>query len=385
MITEKLYDKDSFIKDFEATVLECYRYFENYCVILDKTAFFPESAGQGCDKGVLGDTKVLDVQIKDGKILHITDKPLQVWNNVKGSIDFDRRFDFMQQHSGEHIISGVAHSLYGCENVGFHLSEDIVTLDFDKILDSSQLEKIEKLSNSKIWDNVRFFTYYPDSESLKNLNYRSKKELDGDIRIVEIENTDICACCAPHVKTAGQIGLIKLLNTEKIRGGTRIEIKCGGRALDDYNQKYKNTLEISAMLCVKQNEVSKGVKNMLEHTKTIKSQLSDYKTALITHRIEKLDLKNSVTCVFEEDLSPRDLQHFADSLFKKAGGLRAVFTPAADGFSFAICGEVDKLDSFFADFKNRFAVKGGGRNGMVQGTAQAEKSDLIDFFEKSAY
>ena len=215
-MTEKLYDKDSFLKKFTATVLECEPCENGWSVLLDKTAFFPEAGGQKADTGTLGGARVSDVLIREENIYHITDKPFNVGDVVTGEIDFDRRFDFMQQHSAEHIISGIAHSLYGCENVGFHLSDEIVTLDFDKVLNHEQLLKIEEIANRKVFECVNFCCYYPDDETLSKLSYRSKKELEGDVRIVEIENTDMCACCAPHVKTAAQIGLIKLLDYEKL-------------------------------------------------------------------------------------------------------------------------------------------------------------------------
>ena len=161
-MTEKLYDKDSYLKEFTASVLECEKSDETWVVVLDKTAFFPEAGGQKSDRGSLDEAQVLDVQIENEIIKHFTDKPLEVGNVVKGEIDFERRFDFMQQHSAEHIVSGVAHSLYGCENVGFHLSEEIVTLDFDKPLSEDEVLKIEEIANQKVFKNVSFKCYYPD-------------------------------------------------------------------------------------------------------------------------------------------------------------------------------------------------------------------------------
>lgn len=380
-MTQRLYYNDSFLKNFTATVLECEKSDSGWVVVLDKTAFFPEAGGQKADKGTLGEALVLDVQIKNETIFHITDKPLQVGETVEGEIDFERRFDFMQQHSAEHIVSGIANSLYGCENVGFHLSEDIVTLDFDKLLNEAQVLEIEKQANEKVYENVAFNCFYPDDETLKSLNYRSKKELEGDIRIVEIENTDMCACCAPHVKTAGQIGLIKLLGTEKLRGGIRIELKAGNRALEDYNEKYQNVRKISSLLATAQNETALGVERLLD-------TLNEQKTQIIGLRYEIIKLKSSQfvpesdkTAVFENDFSIKDLQMFADSLHKLYGGIRGVFAKTESGFDFCICGE--DLDAFFGGFKSAFDVKGGGRNGMVQGKVSAEKTQIEDFFKKA--
>lgn len=380
-MTEKLYDKDSFIKEFDAVVLECEKYHDNWAVVLDKTAFFPEGGGQQSDTGTIDNVAVLDVQIADNKIFHITDTPLPVGATVTGILDFSRRFDFMQQHSGEHIVSGVAHSLFGCENVGFHLGADIVTLDFDKFLNKEQILKIEEEANKKVFENVKFFTYYPDETTLKSLNYRSKKELDGAIRIVEIENTDICACCAPHVKSAGEIGLIKLSGGEKLRGGIRLEIKCGMRALKDYNEKQDNISAISAALCVKQSEAFIGVDRLLKQMADLKTELTYLKRQIIENKVATFNPKAHITAEFEAGLEIKDLQHYADALYKKSGGIRAVFSGAENGFSFAVCGDDDELQSWFKAFKEKFTVKGGGRNSMVQGTAKAEKTELAEFFK----
>ena len=237
-MTEKLYDIDSHLKEFTATVIDSYEKADGYFTVLDRTAFFPEGGGQASDIGYINDVKVYDVRIQDGIIYHYTVKPFKKGESVVGKLNFEQRFDFMQQHSAEHIVSGIAHKYYGCENVGFHLGADIVTLDFDKILTRDDILKIESLSNEAVFRNVAINAYYPDSEALKSIEYRSKKEIDGAVRIVEIEGVDACACCAPHVKKSGEIGLIKLLGSEKLRGGVRIELKAGKRALDDYNEKY---------------------------------------------------------------------------------------------------------------------------------------------------
>lgn len=379
-MTEKIFDKDSFLKSFSATVLSCEEYSENYAVVLDKTAFFPEAGGQKSDKGVLGNANVLDVKISDEIITHITDAPLNVGETVEGVIDFERRFDFMQQHSGEHIVSGVAHRLYGCENVGFHLSEDIVTLDFDKPLTKEEISKIEQEANKAVFENVNIYTYYPDSEKLKNLKYRSKKELSGDIRIVEIENTDMCACCAPHVKTSGQIGLIKLLSTEKIRGGVRIEMKCGKRALLDYCETYEILHKISSALCAKREETANAVDRLSEQISYLKYKYTGLKNQILLEKVENLNPENDITAMVEEGLEIKDLQTLADSLFKKWGGIRAVLSPADSGYAFAICGEEKALAEFFAKLKSSLNIRGGGRGNMVQGTILSEREEILKFF-----
>lgn len=377
-MTEKLYDIDSYLKEFKATVLSCEEENKTFKIILDKTAFFPEAGGQKSDKGTLDAACVLDVQIENEVITHITDKPLVAGETVEGKIDFDRRFDFMQQHSGEHILSGIANRLFGSTNIGFHLSEEIVTLDFDIPLNSEQIEKIELLANKAVFANEKIHTYYPDEISLKSLDYRSKGELSGAIRIVEIENTDICACCAPHVKSTGEIGLIKILSFSKLRGGVRLEIKCGLRALQDFKQKHSELQKISQKLCVKPNEAFSAFEKSISEIASLKFKIGSLKRESFSKYID-LTRENTVSVIFEADLENKDLQYLADLLYKAKGGIRAVFCDNQNGYNFAICGD-ENLGELFNAFKENFRVKGGGRNGFVQGSVQANKSDIEKFF-----
>lgn len=379
-MTEKLYDKDSHLKEFTATVIDSYAKADGFFTILDRTAFFPEGGGQGSDRGYINDAKVYDVQIDNGIIYHYTTKQFSKGETVTGKLDFTRRFDFMQQHSAEHIVSGVAHKHFGCENVGFHLGEDIVTLDFDKLLTREQISEIEKLSNDVVFGNVNINTFYPTEEELKVIGYRSKKEIDGAIRIVEIEGVDSCACCAPHTKKTGEIGLIKLLGSEKLRGGVRIELKAGSRALADYNDKYSNAFKISSMLCVKQNEIADATQKLQEQISNLKFELTGIKKQILLSKVDNFNPENEVTCLFEDGLDIKTLQSFADALYKKAGGIRAVLSGEDNSFSFAICGDEAELNDLFSKFKEAFQVRGGGRNGMVQGTVIANKSDIEEFF-----
>jgi len=383
-LTEKLYDIDSHLKEFTATVIDSYQKADGYVTVLDRTAFFPEGGGQASDIGYINGAKVYDVRIQDGIIYHYTSKPFKKGETVLGKLDFERRFDFMQQHSAEHIVSGIAHKYYACENVGFHLGEDIVTLDFDKSLTREDILRIEALSNEAVFKNVGIKAYYPDSEALKAIEYRSKKEIEGAVRIVEIEGVDSCACCAPHVNFSGEIGLIKLLGFEKLRGGVRIELKAGRRALADYNEKYLNVSKISSALCVKQNETADAVERLQKQLSDMKFELTGVKKQILLSKVESFVSERYVTALFEEALEIKDLQYLADALYKKAGGVRAVFSPISDGFSFAICGDEAKLSEFFKAFKKSFSVRGGGRGTMVQGTVVTTKDELMSFLDKEA-
>ncbi len=377
-MTEKLYEKDAYIKEFTAKVINCIADKTRYKIVLDKTAFFPEGGGQAADTGALADARVFDAQIEHGIIYHYTDKPLEIGSEIYGKIDFERRFIFMQNHTGEHIVSGIAHQLFDVNNVGFHLGEELVTIDFDKELTREQLNKIEHIANQKVWQNLPVAAYYPNDDELKNTDYRSKKEIEGAVRLVNIRDTDICACCAPHVKSTGEIGVIKLLDLERMRGGVRIVLKCGAFALFDYCTKYENISEISALLSSKQENAAQAVK-MLDQKYTAERQ----KNAELKKKIAELtvdSVNKDTNCIFIDDCDIKDLQLIADGLHKRHGGIRGVFSGADGNYAFSICGEETELDEFFKKFKAELTVRGGGRGGMVQGTVAASKDKIKLFF-----
>lgn len=379
-MTEKLYDKDSHLKEFSATVLSCEKSGENYSVILEKTAFFPEGGGQESDRGNIGEAAVLDVRIASGEIIHCTDRPLNIGEEYACTLNWDRRFRNMQNHSGEHIVSGIVHRLYGLNNVGFHLGAEM-TVDFDGAISREQLLEVERLANKAVWENVPIRAYYPDEKELKVLDYRSKLELTENVRIVDIKGYDLCACCAPHVKKTGEIGLIKILDSFKNKGGVRVFVKCGIDALDDYNDKYFNVQKISNLLSVKQYEAALAVDRLSDENRELKFEIASLKKRLIAEKTKSFVSESDKTAVFEEGLDIKELQLFADSLYKKSGGIRGVFSGEEGNYSFAICGEETALDLFFKEFKENLNAKGGGRNGMVQGTVAADKNEIETLFK----
>lgn len=380
-MTEKLYDKDSHLKEFTGTVLSCKKTGEKYAVTLNRTAFFPEGGGQQSDRGYIGDAYISDVQIKNGEILHFADKPLSVGQAYDCKPDFDFRFRNMQNHSGEHIISGIVHRLYGFNNVGFHLGAEM-TMDFDGELTRRQLDEIEDLANKAVYENLPVKAYYPTDEELKQLDYRSKLDLKENVRIVEIKGVDVCACCAPHVKATGEIGVIKILDFEKYKGGVRLIVKCGADALRDYREKYKNVLEISNLLSAKQPTVSAAVVRLNDQLSAEKAETAALKKRLIAEKAAGFAPDTDKTAVFENGLDIKELQLLADALCKKAGGIRGAFSGADGAFSFAICGEETALGNFFAKFKAAFNTRGGGRNGIRQGTVCADRAEIEGLFKE---
>ena len=225
---EKLYEQDPFLTRFSATVEACSQGKKGYDVLLDQTAFYPEGGGQPYDLGTLGGVNVIEVHEREGRVVHTCDRPLEVGSRVEGEIDWQRRFDLMQHHSGEHIVSGIAHRKWGAENVGFHMGSDVITIDLSVVIDEDQLRELEREANAYIWEDHPISITYPSSGELAQLEYRSKKPIDGQVRIVSFPGADTCACCGTHVRTSGQVGMVKLLSVQKFREGVRIELVCGG-------------------------------------------------------------------------------------------------------------------------------------------------------------
>ena len=230
-MTIRLYDKDVDMLDFSAVVKTCAQRENGYVVTLDQTAFFPEGGGQGADHGTLGGVQVLDAHDVHGEVEHLVSAPLTIGSEVRGHVDAARRLDMMQQHSGEHMFSGLVHGLFGYDNVGFHIGTEAVTMDFNGTLTEEDVRRVELLANQAVWRDQPVEAFVPDRETLANIEYRSKKEIDGDVRIVRIEGVDTCACCGTHVHTTGAVGQIKVVGVQKYKSGVRVSILCGRRAL----------------------------------------------------------------------------------------------------------------------------------------------------------
>ena len=287
MTTEKLYYIDSHLFDFEATVLDCRETEKGWAVILDRTAFFPEGGGQQADTGFIGAAPVTDVQERGGEILHSCGQALPVGAHLPCRIDREQRLVRMQNHSGEHIVSGLAHKLYGCENVGFHMGEDCMTIDFDRELSWQQLMEVETLANKAVRDNLPVLCSFPEGEALEKLEYRSKLELTENVRIVEIPGIDRCACCAPHVERTGEIGLIKIMEAERHRGGVRLSLCCGMLALKDYRVKQENIAAISQTLSAKRHETAGAVSRLMAEQQRGKERIAALSMELARLKAER--------------------------------------------------------------------------------------------------
>ena len=382
-MTKKLYYTDSYLTDFTATVLSCNEGKKGYEVVLDQTAFYPEGGGQPSDEGILGGVKVKDVRIKDHVIYHIVECPLEVGNSVEGKIDFDKRFDMMQQHSGEHIISGLINKHYGYNNVGFHLSRENMTADVDGELTSEQVSEIEYLANEAIYKNIPVQGAIYGQEEVREMTYRSKIELNEDVRLVTIPGYDTCACCGTHVKYTGEIGMIKFISSERHRGGTRLTLACGKRALKDYSTKQEIVSSAMAILSAKPEMITSHLQKLQEEFNETKFKLAEVKGKLFSYKVEEYIKCNQATlCICEEGLVPEELRKLCTLLIQKVDKTCLVVTPDATGFKYALGNSQIDIRPLCKAMNMKFQGKGGGSSELCQGSLLGEWEEIKLFLSE---
>ena len=383
MYTEKLYYKDSHCFEFTALVLDCRETARGPALILDRTAFFPEGGGQLADTGSLGAVKVLDVHEKEGEILHYCDGPLMPGERVEGRLDAEQRLVRMQNHSGEHVVSGLAHKLFGCENVGFHMGEDFVTIDFDRELSREQLMEIETLANRAVREDLPVSCTFPEPEVLKSLEYRSKLELTENVRIVEIPGVDRCACCAPHVERTGEIGLIKVLDWERHRGGLRLSLACGMLALRDYRVKQENISAISQALSSKRHETAAAVERLLQEQQKSKERIAALSLELARYMAEDREETEGNICVFDSMLDEVALRELVNLLMEKCRGIAAAFSgDDRRGYRYIMGSRELDMRSLAKELNSLIEGRGGGKARMIQGSASASAAAIAAVFER---
>lgn len=377
--TTKLYDLEPYGTQFDAEVLSCepHNDSDSYDIILDQTLFFPEEGGQNCDGGTLDGQPVLDVQIKDGVIRHTVSASFLPGTRISGQINWNMRYSNMQQHSGEHILSGLVHSHFGFDNVGFHLGRQNVTLDFNGFLSDEQLEQMETLANEAIYQNLGITACYPPKEELDALTYRSKIEIEGPVRIVTIPGYDICACCAPHVKQTGEIGIIKITDAVKYKGGIRLNILCGSRALTDYRQKQRQTAEISALLSARQDAVTDAVHRLKNDNFNLNGQLLSLQEQILEQKAALIPADTENLCLFEEQMESISHKKYANLLLKKCTGICAVFVGTEEtGYRYIIASVSQDVRPVQEILKQKLQAKGGGSREMVQGSLTGSRERI---------
>ena len=379
--TIRLFDKDSYLQSFDATVLSCIAKDDRYAVILDATAFFPEEGGQCADDGTLCEATVLDVQENNGVITHYLDKPLQVGTKVHGQLDFQARYLRMQIHSGEHIVSGLMHRKYGFHNVGFHLGSEI-TMDFDGELTREQLNEIEDEANRIIYENVQITAEYPSKDILVATEYRSKLDLTENVRLVTIGEYDICACCAPHVSRTGEIGMIKLLDAVRYKGGMRIHFLAGSAALEHYRKVWTDVATLSALLSVPQSDVVDGLKKRDAEIEKRGTVISSLRKQLLDYKIAALQETQGNLCIFTDDPDMLALRLLVNAGVEKCTGICAAFTGNdTDGYKYIMGAQNADLRSLSKQINTALSGKGGGSAQMIQGSCSAKESDIRAYME----
>ena len=381
-MTEKLYYHDSFLTEFTAAVLSCEKGKDGWQVVLDRTAFYPEGGGQPADHGTLGDAKVTDVREKEGMILHTCDKELAVGETVTGKIHWARRFDHMQQHSGEHMVSGIICARYGCDNVGFHLGKDVVTIDFNHDIDPADLPSIEAAANAFIWSDTPINIRFLEGEALKQAEYRSKKFIPGLVRLVAFPGADCCACCGTHVLRSGQVGLIKLLSCQKFREGVRMELLCGKRAFDYLSGTWEQNLAVSRALSAKPLQTAAAVERLQGELESVKLRAATLETADFARKAEAHAGKGDIV-LFEGPMSADSVRRLCDAVLETCGGRCAVFAGEDGSFKYAVGIREGDVRPLVKELNAALNGRGGGKPNFAQGSVATSQVDIKVFFEKN--
>ena len=379
-MTEKCYYEAPYQKEFDAEVLRCEKGKKGWDVVLDKTVFYPEGGGQPCDLGTLSGVQVLDVHERGGEIIHTCAAPLEPGDTVHGAIDWARRFDLMQQHSGEHLVSGLVHAAYGYDNVGFHMGQDSITIDFNGYIDEEGLRQIERKANEAVYANLETEVFYPDRETLSNLPYRSKKELEGQVRLVRFPGVDLCACCGTHVARTGEIGLIRLFSCVRFREGVRIEMLCGRRCFDYLCRIQNQNHAVSTQLSAKPLETGEAVRRVCAELAEAKARIAAMEDEQFRARAEQFAGQGNVL-LFEAPMAPDSVRKLCDKVLGRCGGRCAVFAGSDEsGWKYAVGGGSEDLRPFAKAMNAALQGRGGGKPGFVQGSAAASRTEIEAFF-----
>lgn len=382
METEKLYYQDPFLREFTATVLSCEEAKGAYQVVLDRTAFYPEGGGQPADHGTLGDAAVTDVHEKGGVVFHTCEKAVEIGQTVTGRIDWARRFDHMQQHSGEHIISGILCADYHCDNVGFHLGTDVVTIDYNADISWEQALDAERKANEVIWADRAVEIAYPSPQELAALDYRSKKALTGQVRIVTFPEADCCACCGTHVARAGQVGLVKVLSCQKFREGVRLEILCGGRALRCLGAVYDQARAVGQRLSVKPQDIHAAVERLEAELSAAKARAAALEEQVFAAMAAENEGRGDVV-LFQPAMKGDSVRKLADAVAHRCGGLAAVFAGEEGRYAYALVrADGQDISPLVKALNQALHGRGGGRNGFAQGSVEAPQAEISRFFQK---
>lgn len=381
----ELFYRDEYAREFDAEVISCQKGKKGHEVVLSDTAFYPEGGGQPADRGTLGQVNVLDVKRRNGEILHITDAPLEPGMTVHGVLDWERRFDHMQQHSGEHILSGVVHAQFGYDNVGFHMNDEVVTVDFNGPITWEEAMELEDKVNAYIWTDAESRELYPSEEELKAMDYRSKIELKGKVRLVEYPGADLCACCGTHVAHTGEIGLMKILSVSRHKDGVRMEMLFGGRAMKDYDRKHLLNTEFSCRLSAKPYETGEALQRVLDEMNAMKFRMQAMNERYYAMRATSIPVGEPVIFFNEPGMSMVEIRKFCDYLISTGKVKTAMIISPKDKESVNyVMGSADlNMRDVGKLLNEKLHGRGGGRPEMVQGSFQAEAEAVEQAFRQA--
>ncbi len=382
-MAQKLYYDNAYLAEFDAVIESVEERNGNTAVVLDRTAFFPEGGGQPGDTGTIGGVRVIDTQISEDTVSHYVSGPVPFTAGecVHCALDWEKRFTRMQAHTGEHIVSGIAHSLYGVENVGFHMDDTLMTVDFDRYLCKEELSVLERKANECVYKNVSVRAWFPDSETIRTLRYRSKSESFSSLRIVTIEGYDDCACCAVHVSRTGEVGLIKILTSASHRGGVRITLTCGIEAYRDYTLKHESTLRIADLLAARHGETAQAVEQLIKKEKDLRWQIGRRTAQLFRYAKDNTTFSEGNLVFCFEELLPEELKTAAVTLCEKCAGLCvAVSENPQGGYYFAIASNTVRVTDYTKTITSALQGSGGGRFDVIQGRFSATLEQIRSFF-----
>ena len=382
METTKLYYVDCHIARFSAKVLQCTETEKGFEIILDQTAFYPEGGGQAADTGMLGTVRVLDTRERGNMIVHLCNGALAVGDAVEGCIDYESRFDRMQQHTGEHIVSGLIHARYGYHNTGFHMGTESTTIDFDGVIPTEDLPGLEAAANAAVWQNLPVKCYVPSPEELETVVYRTKRALPWPVRIVEVPGYDTCACCGTHTAFTGEVGLVKLFSAIPFRGGTRMEMACGKRALAILNSAYEQNKQVSQAFSAKIQETGEAAWKMNELMAAQKYRIAGLEMKIFGGIAQSYAGVGDVLH-FEDGLDNNAVRELADKIAERCGGIAAVFSgDEENGYAFCLVARQDDLRQLGKDMTKALNGRGGGKPNCQQGRVSCKKAEIETFFQK---
>ncbi len=374
---KKLYYENPEMQEFTATVLSCIQENNRYAVVLDATAFYPEGGGQACDIGTLGTANVLDVQEQGTQVVHFCDAPLEPGTPVCGKIDWQRRFDLMQQHTGEHIVSGLLHRHFGLQNTGFHVGKELLEVDFDGTVTPQELAAIELEANEAVWRNIPLRCWIPTPQELPEVTYRTKRPLPWPVRIVQIGDVDTCACCGIHTVTTGQVGLIKIISCTKFHGGVRLEMACGARAYRYITAICAQNKQVSQAFSAQPLQTGEAA----QHVSALLAE-EKFQTGRLWERIFGEIAKNYVNqeniLHFESELQPAQVRSLAEHIAKVCDGYAAVFS----GSTFCLATREGDLRPLGQELCKALNGRGGGKGLFFQGSVPASAEEIRAFFKK---